>query len=974
MGFTAVIGILPTIVLGAETAPQGLEQIIVTGSRIEQPNVITSSPVTQVSQQELQFTGATRVEDLVKNIPQAYSDQNSGTANGSTGTATINLRNLGADRTLVLVNGRRLPAGSPINGGTGSDVNQIPASLIDHVDVLTGGASSTYGSDAVAGVVNFVMVDNFQGVQFDYQFSQYSHDNNSDSLAAKLKAQGYYAPSGRQFDGNGNSASIIMGGNLEDGRGNITVYGTWRKIDPVLQGARDYSACALDTPPSGGCGGSSTTPTGTFTTDFDQLVFTVQGDQFVPSDIFNTGAGSYNYGALNHYQRPDTRYTAGAFGHYDLSDRVQAYGEFMFMDDQTDAQVAPSGDFYVAPIPPGPLDDPTISCGNALLSPQQFQAICGSQGLTPADSQVFYIGRRNVEGGPREDDLRHTSYRGVFGFKGQIDDTWRFDAYAQYSTVIMQDTYKNDLSTTRINRALNAVIDTRPGSLTFGQPVCQSVIDGSDPKCVPWNIFTTGGVTQDQIDYLKLPLFANGNTQQRIYSGYVAGDLGDYGVKLPWANSGVQVVLGVEYRRESLKYNPGPGYQSGDGAGQGGPQTPDNGHYNVKEFFSEASIPLVEGAPFMDEVTLDLGYRYSDYSTGYDPQTYKIAGTWAVNPDIKLRASYNRAVRAANVQELFLTSGLNLYDANSDPCAGPLTNGVTSDGYNLAQCQLTGVTAGQFGNIPNSPAGQYNYLQGGNPNLKPEVSDTYSYGVVFTPGYVDGLTVSVDYYDIQVNKAISYLQPASVLTNCLETGEARFCDLIQRGQNNESLWIGSDPATSGYITATNVNIGQLVVKGIDFAADYTFDVNDFGSVSINELLTYIDTWDRTEIKGTPVEHCVEKWGAPCDAPVFKYRNNLRVTWATPWRVQLSAVWRYNSTADQYGGDTNLSAINYFDLAGNWEINDVATFRAGINNLLDEKPQLVGGDAGPSIYGNGNTFPGAYDVLGQYYFAAITMKL
>ncbi|HTO57826.1 MAG TPA: TonB-dependent receptor plug domain-containing protein, partial [Pseudomonadales bacterium] len=580
MGLTTV-AVLPVAVQAADTS-QPVEEIVVTGSRIEQPNVVTSSPVTQISQTDMQFTGSTKVEDIIKNIPSAYSSQNSGTSNGSTGTATINLRNLDsgdAVRTLVLINGRRMAAGSPISGGTGPDINEIPAALIDHVDVLTGGASSTYGSDAVAGVVNFVMMDNFQGVSLQYQYSQYGHDNDNGTLRQDLEAQNFDTPTGHKFDGNVNDVAIIMGGNLEDGRGNITVYGTYRKIDPVLQADRDYSACALNTPVSDGCGGSATTPWGTFS-DFNTYAYKVQGNQFVPTGAVDGTSDLYNYGALNYFQRPDQRYTAGLFAHYDLTERNQVYSEFMFMDDHTTSQGAPSGDFFTAPV------GSQISCGNPLFSAQEFQALCGQFGLTAADKQTIYIGRRSVEGGPRDDDLRHTSYRGVFGFKGDIDDTWRYDAYGQYSTVIMQDNYKNDISTTRLNRALNVVTDPRPASPTFGQPVCQSVVDGSDPNCVPWNIWQTGGVTRAALNYLSLPLFADGNTQQRIFSAYVSGNLGDYGVRLPWAETGVQTVFGSEYRKESLKYNPDQGYESGDGSGQGGAQTPVNGSYDVKELFT----------------------------------------------------------------------------------------------------------------------------------------------------------------------------------------------------------------------------------------------------------------------------------------------------------------------------------------------------------------------------------------------------
>jgi len=370
---------------------------------------------------------------------------------------------------------------------------------------------------------------------------------------------------------------------------------------------------------------------------------------------------------------------------------------------------------------------------------------------------------------------------------------------------------------------------------------------------------------------------------------------------------------------------------------------------------------------------LDLGYRWSDYSTGFHTNTYKFAGTWGVNPDIKFRASYNRAVRAANVRELFLPQGLNLFDG-TDPCSGPLTGGLTAAGYNLAQCERTHVTPAQFGLIPESPAGQYNYLQGGNPDLEPEVSDTYSYGVIFTPGFAQGLTVTVDYFDIQVNKAISYIQPQSTISQCLATGAALYCDNIKRGDNNESLWIGSNLQTSGYVTATNVNIGQIITKGVDTSIDYTFDLNGWGSLGFNDILTYVGKWDQVETKGSPVEHCDGMYGAPCSSPIFKYRNNFRVTWETPWRVQLSAMWRYMSDAKQYDGDTNLAQTSYFDLAGIYQYNDTVTFRAGINNILDEKPQLAGDAAGPSIDGNGNTFPGAYDVLGQYYFLVVDVKL
>ena len=237
----------------------------------------------------------------------------------------------------------------------------------------------------------------------------------------------------------------------------------------------------------------------------------------------------------------------------------------------------------------------------------------------------------------------------------------------------MENTYMNDLGTTKIKRALDAVVSPVDGS-----SVCRSTVDGpdalnptqgaSDPNCVPWDIFTTGNVTQDQLDYLVLPLFARGTTDQTVISGYVTGYLGDYGVQLPWADTGLSVVAGLEYREENLNFNPDEGFRLGEGAGQGGATGPVNGGYDLSEIFLEAQIPFVQGASWAEDLSMDLAYRYSDYSTGIDTNTYGVRLGWAINNDIKFRASHQRAIRAANVQELFLPQGFNLFDMDEDPC------------------------------------------------------------------------------------------------------------------------------------------------------------------------------------------------------------------------------------------------------------------------------------------------------------------
>jgi len=955
LGMTAA-AVMPTVANAQDELL--VEEVVVTGSRIQKANLVSSSPVTQVDAEAFKYTGTTRVEDLISDLPAVYPGQGSGLANGATGTATIDLRNLGDNRTLVLVNGRRLPPGSPQGGGQGSDINQIPGALIERVEVLTGGASSTYGSDAVAGVVNFIMIDDFEGVKLDMQYSGYQHDNDSSFFKRQLAADvAFEQPSSSVNDGEISDISFVIGANLDGGRGNVTAYATYRKINEVRQGDRDYSACALGGtgPADVSCGGSSTLPDGRFT-DFGLLSdvgpgsfdYIVQGDQFVPRN-----GKLYNYAPDNFFQRPDERYTGGAFGRYEINEHVEVYSELMFMDDRSNAQIAPSGAFFVTS---------GLSCGNPLLSDQQFGLICGDFGLGADDFQDIFIGRRNVEGGFRNDDIRHTSLRGVFGVRGDINDTWRYDLYGQYSEVSLEQTYNNELSTTSITRALDAVDDGN------GNAVCRSVVDGSDPACVPWNVFETGAVTSDQLTYLYLPLYARGTTDQKVVSGYVAGNLEDYGIKLPSADTGVDIVLGAEYRSENLEYSPDTGYTTGDGAGQGGPIEAVKGGYDVTEFFTEISIPLVENAAFAKELTLDLGYRYSDYSTDETTNTYKVAAGWAPTDGLKIRASFNRAVRHANIRELFRPQSLGLYDMDTDPCSG--ADPVRS----FQDCARTGVTQGQYGTIADSPAGQFNEVSGGNPELSPEESDTYSIGFVWTPEFVEDLSVTVDYFDIEIEDAIAAVTSEFILNSCMDTGNPQFCDAVNRGPNTGTLWIGNDN-----IVSTDSNIGFFSTTGFDVTVDYTLGLGDMGSLQFNDIATIVTEWDQQEVAGEPVEDCLGAWGGVCGQPTIEFQNNLRATWLTPWQLALSAQWRHLDGVDDKAAEGNpdrvgfkLDSMDYLDISAIWDITDMISVRGGINNVTDEEPPYA--DApGPSIGGNGNQFPGQYDALGRYWFVGATFQ-
>lgn len=956
----AAVGIMALPAVPAMAQDQ-IDEIVVTGSRIASPNLVSTSPITTVGQEEIKLSGTTRVEDLINQLPQAFATQTSNVSNGSTGTATVDLRNLGATRTLVLVDGRRLPAGSPGSGGSAPDINQIPSALVERVEVATGGASAVYGSDAISGVVNFIMKDNFEGVAFDYQFSFYQHNNDS-KVGDVVRNRGFALPDDNVTDGFTRDANVVMGASTEDGRGNVTLYAGYRKIDPITQAKRDYSACALGSNANGfTCAGSGTTfPTRILVQGASGTMANAVLDNSTGAFRAYTSADAYNYGPINYYQRPDERYTLGGFGKYEINEHVTAYTQLMFMNDQTVAQIAPSGVFG---------DIFTISCSNPMLNATQRTQICGAN-PTANQTASMQIYRRNVEGGGRQDDLQHTSYRMVGGFKGEFGG-WDYDVYGQYARVNFAETYYNDFSNSRIAKALDVVTDSS------GNLVCRDASDG----CVPYNIFTANGVTDEALAYLQTPGFQRGYTEQKIASVSVSKDLGDYGITLPTATTGVAIALGAEYREEYLSRTVDTAFATGDLAGQGGPTNGVEGGFDVTELFGEMRVPLVEDAPFVKQLTLDLGYRYSDYSNFGGTNTYKIGGDWSPVDDLRFRGGYNRAVRAPNVQELFTPQGLGLFNMSSDPCAG------TTPTYTLAQCANTGVTAAQYGRIIDNSAGQYGSLDGGNPDLQPEKSDTYSIGFVATPSVLDGFSLSVDYFEIKIKDLISTVPPALAVTNCALTGNPTYCSLINR-----------DPATgllhtldTAYVIATNVNIGSLKSSGIDVEARYGFDledvgVNDAGALSFLLAGTWMNKYTQEPLPGEGSYDCVGLHGVTCGTPTPEWRHRLRTTWATPLDLNVSLTWRYISSVKNEATSSNtllsgsinsidrkIDAYNYFDLGLSYAATENVTLSGGINNLFDKDPPVVNSSTLASVYGNGNTYPGTYDSMGRYIFMGAQIK-
>jgi outer membrane receptor protein involved in Fe transport len=981
----------------AADAPSTVQEVVVTGSRIPTPGLTSVSPLSVVNNQEVKLQGTTNTEDLLNNMPQVFATFGSMQSNGATGTATVDLRGLGTNRTLVLIDGKRVQPGD-VGTGTAADLNQIPSSLIDRIEIVTGGASAVYGSDAVAGVVNFIMKKDFEGVRFDAEYKFDQHDQHDKKMQGLAAARGFAFPTGSITDGQTWQTTIAMGVNSPDGKGNITAYAGYQHLAPVLESHRDFSACALATfvsSSSQSCVGSSTSFPGRFQftnqiTGKNKSYTIAAGGTFRP---YNGATDAFNFAPFNYFRRPDERYTGGYFAHYQVRPWADAYSTFMFMNDRTFTKIAPGGAFRGTGFPLATPTTPenstfSVNCNNPLLTYNGVNGtgdlLCGPGDALGTASVDVNIGRRNVEGGTRDQDVQHISFRIVEGVKGDFADVWHYDIYGQYGQVNQATQETGLLSTTRLQNALQVVADPRPGP-NHGHPVCKSVLSGTDANCVPYNIWSLGGVTAAALGYIQVPSQDENIMSEQIVHGDVGGDLGKYGVKSPWAKDGVGVSFGAEYRRETLVGNRDLESIAGDLNGNG-TNEPVNGSFDVKEIFGEVRVPIVQDAQWAKDLTFEGGYRTSDYSSSGRVQTYKAALDWQVIDDIRFRGSYQRAVRAPNITELFTPTQFTLF-GGQDKCAGPVIPA------NIAGCANTGAVVGpnlyNYGNIQACSAAQCATLAGGNPHLKPEQANTKSFGVVFTPTFLHGFTATLDWFDIQVNNEINSIPPKVALTECFDTGSPTFCSLIHRSPTDGEI------QGNGYITGILENIGAFHTTGWDYEANYRINLadmgmGDHGSLVFHDVGTILDRFISEPVKGFGTYDCAGLYGTTCGTPNPKLRNVFRATWVSPWNFSLSMQWRYfggvaldlnQSNAFLTGGagfndkfDAHIPAYNWFDLSGTWKIKDGYNLRFGVNNIFDKDPPIVDssnvGISSPP-FGNGNTYPQVYDALGRTIFIGLT---
>lgn len=910
-----------------------LDAISVTGTRIKSQSMTASSPVAEISKEEFQYSGATKVEDLVNQYPQLESSFDSFSNNGATGYATIDLRGLDAKRTLTLVNGRRIPKGT----GETPDISIIPAALVGRVDILTGGASAVYGSDAVAGVVNFVLDDKFEGVSVNMGYSAYQHDNGNSLMQGIMDESNYDYPTGNSgFDGISRNVDLAIGGAFGES-GHAVAWATWRENDPLLQGQRDYSSCALSASGTA-CGGSATADPANF-----YVVAPSAGAFYVLPSASGTWSRTdtpnlYNYAPINYYQRPDTRYTAGTSVTYEVNDHFQPYLEAMFVNHRSSTQIAPSGAFFT---------DVTVSCDTDVIG-----SMCADVGITD-DEFTVYVAKRNVEGGPRITNTDTNSFSITGGARGDIVGNWSYDASFSYNRSSTRTESINDFVTTRVQDAL------------LGCP------SGSFDGCVPYSVWTDS-ITTAEAEALQGVGIVNYETTMRVLNAYATGDFG-YG--LPWAGGDahpISLVAGVETRTETYERIADSNMQSGNFTGLGGPTTNVSGDIGVDELFLEGAIPLLADAGSLNLMDLQLGYRYSDYDTSGGENTYKVGlGAAFFDGRLKLRTGWNRAIRAPSITEFYDSNSISLWSGD-DPCAG------SSPAYTAAQCANTGVTAAQYGNVAANPAGQYNQVGGGNTALVPETANTWTIGFAATP--IRDLDLSVDYYDIKIEDAIQQVGADNILTSCALTGSAEMCGLVRRNAVTGDLFRGSDIDSSGLIYNTYRNIGSLHVQGVDLTAAYGWSIGP-GRLSASLMGSYVMKKEYAPLPDlSDLDYdCAGVVNTSCQTPKWRHVANARYSFD---RYTVGLRWRYIGELDYKNNDgspgtadvrlvnqgNKVSAFNYFDLSGSMQLGDFATWTVGINNIADKEPPLVGG----TVTYNGNSL-GGYDQAGRYIFTSLGLR-
>jgi len=942
--------------------------IVVTGSRIQRTDLQSTSPVTVVSAEEFRLTGAVNVEQVLNTLPQVLPGLTGFSNNPGNGAVTLNLRNLGATRTLVLVNGRRWMF---YDTNQIVDLNTIPQFLLGGVDVVTGGASAVYGSDAVAGVVNFNLRD-IEGLEL----------GGSYSLTGRGDAARY------QFN-------AAIGSAFDDGRGAVTMYANYTRRDPLFADQREFSERAS----GDGCIVPGSTGRGDIGTPFPSgiavgtciarggaLGFVPQGSPTTPTGTFNagptgaqstyifnpTGGGSrlfqdpgdlYNFAPDNYIVLPQERYLLGAYGHYEFTDNIEAYSELSFVRNDVNTELAPTPAGVSAPLF---VNSPFFNDQTRALLLQNPVATA-----TGPDYRTTSVNFRFNDIGSRNSSFAREAFRVLGGVRGGITDNINFDAFYSYSRTTNTNIQAGNIARSRFINALT--VEFAPGSTTDLR--CRDAAARA-AGCVPLNIFGNGLADPAALRYLSINAT---NITESALTNAVASVNGTL-FNLGFGADDIGFALGTEYRKMSSNFIPDTFLSSGDVLGFNA-GLPTSGGYDVKEVFGELRVPIVEDG-LIHSLEVNGAFRYSDYSLDRvgGNWTYNLGGDFAPIEGIRFRGQYSRAVRAPNVQDLFGGASTG-FPAATDPCSDRGPSAERTDALR-AFCIASGVPAAAVFTRGVQPAAQIQADFGGNPDVGEETSDTYTLGVVIQPAFVPRLNITVDYFNITVedtiNTRLGGLNTAlSLCFNTVQNLQDPTCSAFVGKRNTGTGALG---LTSGGQNPALVqdNVGKLETSGIDVQVDYSLPLFN-GELGLFYLGTYLDKYRNTPVALLPErENIVEgTFGLP------EYRHNVRVTY-TQGPALFSVRWRHEGATQDFrinntfvGNDRvapttlprpTIGAWNYIDLALSFDIDERMTMNAGVNNLFDKAPPVLGAQAEQS-----NTLPSFFDVLGRDFFVGVNFR-
>ncbi|WP_105190610.1 TonB-dependent receptor domain-containing protein [Pseudoalteromonas sp. T1lg48] len=946
---------------GEEEADKDIEVIAVTGSRIRQPGAVSASPITSIGEQELAFQQEPEVEQILRTLPATIPGDGSNVNNGSGGAATVNLRGLGSQRSLILVNGRRM---IPYNYNGSVDTSVIPAALVERIDVITGGASAVYGSDAIAGAVNFILKDNFEGIALNT-----SHQETDEN------------------DGDKDNISLTIGSNLADDRGNVVLSLDWTKRDQVLLGERPLGLLGIDTasganlaefrngeppiPAPPGCEAPDSVGSGGSTTAIPTRFAIVGGGASASGQFRNDGSLSadtcsvFNFNPYNFYQTPSERYSGTALARYSLTEEHEIYSSLTYSSISVDTQVAPSGTFGSAF--QLPLFNPLIgdqarqfmidagnnALANDLLGANNWNDVNGNGVVDEEDYLTVQLRRRTLELGPRTERYDTSLFQFVTGVNGYVFDDWQYDVSFQYGESNRTTVRAGYTNLTNIQNAL----DTADGVTCLN----------GDPTCVPIDLFGGfGTITDEMAGYATAIALQQQKYSQRIATATLNGPV-EF-IEIPSAGAPLSMSFGYEYRKEKGLFEPDECLKLAPAScqgGAGGNQLPIEGGFSVDELFLEGYLPVIDGMAFAETLDIEFGFRWADYDTVGSNETWKLGFNWRPVSSVLVRVMQQEATRAPNVGEIASPVVTGLDNAGSDPCS--VANAGNIDATLQALCESTGMSAAQVGNVQDVISGQVQVISGSDPLNPPDAEEasTFTAGLVWTPEFdtLQNFTISLDYYDIDIDDIIGEFSAQEILDACYQLGDAEQCAKIQR--------VGGDLTVAGAgIEQFTTNLKNLRAEGVELGFNFAWPMDNWGELQFSGTINKYLTQESQSSDTARIIDCKGYYSTSCD-PLAELRAVQRTTWAMD-DFTVSLQWRYTDgidvepvVIDDYFEEfRSIGSYSYFDLYANYHITDNITASLGIDNLFEKDPPVVGNEAGDTSSNSGNTFPSNYDVLGR----------